>query len=225
MIAKTRAKFLVTALAGVALASPALARPGPWGHRGWGAMPSGSYYSHGSVRDPREGKIQVAAYAANSPNAAQLGHGPITVASAPGNLIMGTEDAAYQAAVFDQLLKAAYLSGGPQSINGQLAELKISHTLVEPEEPPHDPVSGQAGVGISNRGSTIGIAVGVDLSKPLKALVATRLDAQIRDRVTNEVLWEGYAKVVSRQGNREWSNAATAARLAAALFKNFPRPS
>ena len=96
--------------------------------------------------------------------------------------------------------------------------------MVQPEEPPHGPVSGDVAVGIGNRGSAMGVGLNVDFSKPLKALIATRLDARIRDKATNELLWEGHAEVVTRDGDKHWTSQAIAGRLAAALFKDFPQP-
>ena len=65
----------------------------------------------------------------------------------------------------------------------------------------------------------------VDLSKPLPPLVSTRLEARIRDRATNAVLWEGRAEVATRDGDEKWSEQDIAARLAEALFDGFPRAS
>jgi hypothetical protein len=67
----------------------------------------------------------------------------------------------------------------------------------------------------------MGLAVAVDLSKPRGALIATRLEARIRDRATNEVLWEGRADTVTREGGK-WTDGVIANRLAAALFDHFP---
>jgi len=98
------------------------------------------------------------------------------------------------------------------------------HDVVQPEEPPHNPVSGEVSLGAGNRGSWGGISIAVDASRPLKALIATRIDARIRDKATGELLWEGHADVVTRDGDKHWTSQAIAQRLAAALFKDFPRP-
>lgn len=74
-----------------------------------------------------------------------------------------------------------------------------------------------------NRGSAMGMSLAVDLSKPARALISTRLDARIRDAATHELLWEGHAEIVTRDGDKHWNNEALATRLAAALFRNFPR--
>ena len=75
---------------------------------------------------------------------------------------------------------------------------------------------------MSNRGTAYGLALNVDLSKPLPPLVSTRLDTRIRDRASGKVLWEGRAEVATREGDKDWGEQDIAARLAAALFQGFP---
>jgi hypothetical protein len=208
----------------VAFAAPVLAQPGGWG------PPPGAYGPFGygppiARPDPREGRVEAARFVANSPNIAALGHGPITIASAPGSMSAGLEDASFESAVVDQLVKAGYQTAAGANANGQVAEFVVTHDLVQPEEPPHSPVSGQVDVELGNRGSAVGLGIAVDMSKALKALIATRLEARIRDKATHELLWEGHADVVTREGDKHWSAQLIATRLAAALFKNFPKPS
>ena len=178
------------------------------------------YRLSGRIADPRDGRVESARFVASTAAMAALGHGPISVTSAAGSL----ESATYEAAVVDQLARVGYqTSGGAGS--GQVAEVAVIHILVQPPEPPHRPLSGEGTVGVSNRGSFVGMAVDIDLSKPLQALVSTRLQARIRDKATNELLWEGHAEIVTREGDSRWSSQAIAGRLAAALFKDFPKPS
>ncbi|MGZ2954721.1 hypothetical protein, partial [Pseudomonas aeruginosa] len=75
---------------------------------------------------------------------------------------------------------------------------------------------------VSNRGTGFGMALALDLTKPKKAIVATRLDVRIRDKASGRVLWEGHAEGQSREGEAGLDNGAVAARLAAALFAKFP---
>lgn len=207
----------VIATAGVI--GPALAQP--WG---WGPAPPPGYGPYFPGRDPREGRIQAAHFAASGPAAAALGHGSIAVQSAPGSMTVGTEDAAFQSAVAGELARAGYRTDMGVSGPGQVAELVISHALVQPPEPPHSPISGEVEAGGGGRYSGVGVAIGIDLTKPRGALIATRLDARIRDSATHELLWEGHADVVTRDRDRHWSTPVLASRLAAALFKDFPRP-
>lgn len=216
---RVRAPFVSASFLAIAIAAAAGAQPA------WGPMGPPGYYPDDYLGpDPREGKIEAARYTANSPQAQSLGHGAITIASAPGSMALGLEDVTYETAVAGELGKAGY-STDPAAPAGQIAELTVRHALVQPPEPPHSPVAGQVAVGGGNRGSGVGIGIALDFSKPLKALIATRLEARIRDRATNEILWEGHAEVMTREGDKHWTTQALATRLAIALFKGFPHAS
>jgi hypothetical protein len=77
---------------------------------------------------------------------------------------------------------------------------------------------------VGSRGTAYGMAINVDLSKPLPPLVSTRLEARIRDKATGDVLWEGRADMATREGDAHWTAQMVADKLAEALFDNFPRP-
>jgi hypothetical protein len=218
------ALLILTAAAG---ADPVYAQPSGWGGGGWGgsARDGGfGYRGSGSPRrsgaDDREGKVQVSRFTAEDIAAGTLGHGPIGVAAMPGSTGDEREGATFEAAVIDQLAKAGYDTVTPGA-RGQLAEVRVIRDVVRPEELKRSPVSGETTVGASNRGSFVGMAVNVDLSKPAKALMSTRLMARIRDRATDKVLWEGRADIVTRDGDSHWTEQAIATRLAAALFEDF----
>ena len=55
-----------------------------------------------------------------------------------------------------------------------------------------------------------------------KELIASELSVRITDRATGSTIWEGRAQLDGAVGEKEASPAATASRLAAALFKGFP---
>jgi hypothetical protein len=217
-----RFALVLSTSAALLATGPGLARPGPMGDPYWGPMPGRYPYAAREQRDPREGKVEATHFVPDGSVAGALGHGVITVAAATGSMADTREGATYEAAVVDQLIKAGYDTAAAKPEHGQVAELVITHDVVRPEEQPHKPVSGEAEVGVSNRGSMMGMAVNVDLSKPLKALVATKLGARIRDRTTNAVLWEGRSVIITREGDSHWTTPAIATRLAAALFKDFP---
>jgi hypothetical protein len=184
--------------------------------------------SSGAQRDTsREGRVQVSRFVAPGDAARALGHGEIAVASQTEgqDYVAQSDRAAYEAAVVDQLVHAGYDTAHAQPQGGQLAELRVTRVVVEAAEARHKPVSGEAEVGVSNRGTSYGLALNVDLTKPLPPLISTKLEASIRDRVTNKVLWEGRAEVVTREGDAKWSDQNIAGRLAEALFDGFPRAS
>ena len=215
----------------VPVLSPALARPGGGGWRepGWGSEPwrgagPGESWRRESWRreGPAEGQVTTARFVADGDGARALGRGAITATGAPtGSGADSRELATYEAAVIDQLAQVGYRTDVPAGSAAQVVELHIGHDEVAPQEV-KKPVSGEATVGVSNRGSMVGLAVAVDLSKPKGALVATRLEARIRDRATQAVLWEGRADIITREGSDKWTQGAIAAKLAAALFDGFP---
>lgn len=207
--------------------APALARPGNWGG-GWGTGQWDSpRYPTGRDRrsdGPTEGQVTVSRFVAEGDAAKALGHGAVavTVTGAPtGSGLESRQLATYEAAVVDQLAQLGYKTDVPAESAGQVAELHIAHDTLAPPEV-KKPVSGEMAVGASNRGSMVGMAVNVDLTKPRGALIATRLEARIRDKTSGAVLWEGRADVLTRDGDAEWSDGAIAAKLAAALFDHFP---
>ena len=69
----------------------------------------------------------------------------------------------------------------------------------------------------------MGLGIGIDLSKPLSALISTEVEVRIQDGTTHELLWQGRAELVSRETDKRWRPDAIAARLTAALFRNFPQ--
>ncbi len=215
-------------------ASPALARPGGWGgdswrDDGWGggrdSWDSPSYRSSRTrhAEGPPEGHVVVARFTAEGDAASALGHGVVTVTGAPtGSGVESRELATYEAAVIDQLTQVGYRTDSPPEAATQIAELHISHDVVVPQEGKRSPVTGEMAVGVSNRGSMVGMAVNVDLTKPRAALIATRLEARIHDKATSAVLWEARADINTREGDEKWTDGAIAARLASALFDHFP---
>jgi hypothetical protein len=214
------------ALACLALAAvPAFARPGAWGTPGWGeperdAPPSP--HSQGTRDRSRENRIEVNRFVGD--DATALGHGAITVASQTEgqDYVPQSDRAAYEAAVVDQLIHAGYDTAHAGPTGGQLAELRVTRTVLQGPEDKHKPVSGEMAMSMGNHGAAYGMALDVDMTKPLPPLVSTRLEARIRDRATNKVLWEGHAEVATREGDKGWSEQDIAARLAAALFDGFP---
>lgn len=127
----------------------------------------------------------------------------------------------YEAAVVDELARKGYDTATAQD-PGQVVQVGVSHRTVTPEEAPHKPVSGAMSTYVSNRGSGYGLALNVDLSKPRKAVVETRLDVRIRDKASGATLWEGHAEAQNREGDTGLDNGAVAGRLASALFARFP---
>jgi hypothetical protein len=199
------------------------------GNDRWGGAGSDERYDrraddeHGGGRAAQPSrKIAVTAFRAVDAGD-QLGRGRIVV-SRPASEAGDDTDGklpVYEAAIVDELARRGYDTANAND-PGQIAEIGVSHSVAVPEEAPHKPISGEMSTTISNRGSGFGLALAIDLSKPAKAIVATRLDLRIRDKATGHVLWEGHAEGEAREGDGGIDNGAMAARLASALLAKFP---
>jgi hypothetical protein len=221
------ALFTAVLAAGTVLAAPAMAqRHGGWGggmSGGWGPYDRSDSWRSNRPAGPAEGKVEVTRFMAEDITPDTLAKGTISVGGAPtGSGIDDRELKTFEAAVEDQLATVGYQTAIQAGEGAQIAELRVTHDTVVPEEAPHKPVSGEMEVGVSNRGSMMGMALNIDMSKPRKALISTRLEARIRDKASGKVLWEGRADIITREGSDKWSDTAIASKLSAALFSGFP---
>lgn len=219
----TRSPLLPLAALTLGLTGTALmAQPGPWGGPGWSSGADRGP-SAGRIDRDLEGRIEVARFRAEGDAAAALGSGPLGVVAMPGvDAADPRLGAVFEAAVEGQLLKSGYRAATAGEAGGQVAEVRIVRSEAAPAEEKRNPVSGQASFGVSNRGTMMGLAVHVDGSKPRRALIETRVETRIRDKASGAVLWEGRARMYSREGDDKWTDDAIAARLAQALFGGFP---
>jgi hypothetical protein len=247
-----RTALMISTVIALASAVPALAQsyPGGWGGRGprgpW-QDGYGQVATQGNAEPSK--RIDVETFRAADAGDA-LGKGRIVVVDTPppappppepgaepgapppayATALPGNNDGprtiddklpVYEAAVVDQLAGKGYdiaTAGNPQ----QLVEIAVSHDVVIPEEAPHKPISGEVSVGVSNRGVGYGGALMIDLSKPRKAIIATRIDVRIRDKATHRVLWEGYAQGQARMTDSGFDDTRMATRLSTVLFAKFP---
>lgn len=241
MLFTTKAHWRTAALLLAVSAAPALAQgvPGqpPFGAQHWGQYGSpyggaGSWRNRGdehdgqriSLRQSTQPSKQIAVTAFRAADAAALlGTGRIVVRRPAGEMGADVHDRlpVYEAAVIDELARRGYDTATAAN-PGQVAEIGVSHSVAVPEEPPRKKVSGAMSTTIGTFGSGVDMAIAVDLTKPSKAIVATRLDLRIREAATGRVLWEGHAEGEARAGDAGLDNGAIAVRLASALLKRFP---
>lgn len=195
---------------------------GGWNRPGWN---DSRFDSRRSVGDGREGHVEVTRFVSTDPAAAELGHGPVSVTSESGDgpWVEVSARRAYEAAIVDSLVHAGYDTLHPDVPQPQVVKLKISRQVLVPAEEKRSPVSGTAAMEVGTYGQAYGLGINIDLTKPRSALVSTRLDAQIVDRASGKVLWEGYATIATREGDDKWPEGLVATKLASALFDNFPK--
>ncbi len=229
MIQPAARVLTITAASLLALTGSALlARPGGFGGPGWGPEPRWSS-SPSRTAPSLEGSIDVARFRAEGVDPAAIAKGAIAViampsgpAEGPGEMPDARFTATFAAAVEGQLVNSGYRIVPGADAGDQIAEVRIVRVEAVPAEEKHKPLSGSMTMGVSNRGSMMGMALQYDGSKPRPALIATRLETRVRDRVTGQVLWEGRAQLYSRDGDERWNDDRIAARLAAALFAGYP---
>lgn len=216
-----RALLLVTFLVS---AGPVVAQPG-WGHTRIDRAREPVISN--SSRDPREGQVDAARFIATGAGD-QLGRGGVEISTLSGAVDDVTDHASFEAALIDQLVRAGYDTLPPVKpeadvpTGGQIAELRIRREVLVPQEAKRKPVSGEMMVGTGTYGSMMGLGLAIDLSKPKKALVSTRMEARIIDKASGAPLWEGRAEIATREGDSRWSDQAIATRLAEAMFERFP---
>lgn len=226
---------IAAGIAASLLASSAQAQYGPgwgggmgggWNRPGWGGSMLDSPRMQTRSKDSREGHVEVSRFV--SPDAAavaELGHGPVSVESESGDGAWVDAGArrAYEAAIIDALVGAGYDTLHPDTPQPQITKLRISRQVLTPAEEKRSPVSGTAAMEVGTYGQAYGLGINIDMTKPRSALLSTRLDAQIVDRASGKVLWEGYATIATREGDDKWPDGMIATKLAGALFDNFPK--
>lgn len=152
------------------------------------------------------------------PDLARLGSGPIAVEPAPGMDPASLEFRTFAVAVARQLALAGYVE---QPAGGQVALVSVERISFRPARP-GGPVSVGVGGTTGTYRSGVGLGIGVDLSGPPPEIVETRLAVAIRERAGGQVLWEGRAAFAVRASSPLAQTQLGAAKMAEALFKDFP---
>ncbi len=137
-------------------------------------------------------------------------------------LITTLEERTYAAAVLRELQRVGY-----QPAENALSDTQylVAVTLDVTRTPAADrrsPVSVGVGGSTGSYGSGVGLGVGIDLSGPPKDVIVTQLSVRIREREGRSSIWEGRAILEAKDGSPAAQPGLAAARVAAALFKDFP---
>lgn len=151
-----------------------------------------------------------------------IGRGTIDVepvaAAGPASLEFKT----YAAAVEGELLRLGYTApadGGTAQYLATVNFMRTSRGTID-EGPPLTIGLGVGGFGRNvGGGGDVGFGVGKHRHKEL---IVSQLSVRITDRASGSTIWEGRAELNGALGEKEASPAASAAKLAQALFKGFP---
>ena len=149
-----------------------------------------------------------------------LGQGTIAVEAAPGMDAASLEIGTYRTAVSRELARIGYRAA-PQGGGGQVALVRVERTAFQPERN-GGPVSVGVGGSTGSWGSGVGLGIGLDLSGKPAEQVTTRLGVMIKDRASGETLWEGRAAFTVRADAPLAQSQLGAAKMAEALFRDFP---
>jgi len=164
------------------------------------------------------GPVQVTRF--HLPDTAMLARGPIAVEPAPGQDAASLEYRSYAAAVGRQLTLLGY-SEQPVGTAPQIAQVQLDRSVYRPGRD-GSPVSVGVGGSAGSYGSGVGVGIGIDLSGPPAEQVDTQLSVMIKERVSGKSLWEGRARFTVSGKSPLANSQLGAAKLAEALFKDFP---
>ena len=139
----------------------------------------------------------------------------------PGGDAQSLEFRSYAAAVGRELTRIGYVEQAPGTATAQVAVVRISRQTWQPGRE-GNPVSVGVGGSTGSYGSGLGIGIGLNLSGPPSAETQTELSVMIRDRASAQSLWEGRASFSVRSSSPLAQTQLGAAKMAEALFKDFP---
>ena len=147
-----------------------------------------------------------------------------TVALAPASGIDGSaiEYRTYANAVAAALARTGFTVADAGSAAGLTATVGYDVSIQRPYGRGGSPVSVGVSGATGSYGSGVGLGIGIDLSGPPKAVIATRLSVRLSRSGTREALWEGRAETAAKEGTPAAQRGIAAAKLADALFRDYP---
>ena len=149
---------------------------------------------------------------------AQLASGTISVEFGSG-LQRSPDESVYRMAIERELAGLGYSvrpSGG-----AQVAQVTIEQFVDDPDAG-RRPVNVGGGASVGSYGSGVGLGIGLDLTPRAAERLDSRLSVAIRPAAGGANLWEARAQMIASANSDYADQTAAAARLAAALFSNFP---
>jgi hypothetical protein len=132
------------------------------------------------------------------------------------------EYATYSAALLRELQRVGFSEARDGGANSEyVARYTIERAQISAGGS-RSPVSVGVGGSTGSYGSGVGLGIGINLGGKPKDKIATELSVRIARRMDGNVVWEGRASVEAKQGSPASQPGLAAAKLAEALFKDFP---
>lgn len=146
----------------------------------------------------------------------------VTIVAAAGTADYSLEFRSYANAVAAALNRAGFSvveQGRPAPVTAQVGFDRVTQP---PPVQRGSPVSVGVGGSTGSYGGGLGVGIGIDLSGPPKPVILSRLSVRLVDSATSAAVWEGRAEMLAKQGSPAAQPGLAAARLADALFRDYP---
>jgi hypothetical protein len=154
---------------------------------------------------------------------AQISPGTVAITSViadDGSISL--ERRTFEAAVLHELQQIGFQEERSISKGTEyLARVSVEQSRITAEGR-RSPVSVGVGGRTGSYGSGVGLGVGINLNGPPKDKIATELSVRITRQSDSEVVWEGRSSVEAKDGSPASQPGLAAAKLAEALFRDFP---
>ncbi|WP_417620677.1 DUF4136 domain-containing protein [Parasphingorhabdus sp.] len=132
------------------------------------------------------------------------------------------EYATYSAAILHELQRVGFTEARDGAEQSQYVARYTIERVVLSASGVRSPVSVGVGGSTGSYGSGVGLGIGINLGGRPKDRIVTELSVRITDRDAGSVVWEGRASVEAKQGSPASQPGLAAAKLAEALFRDFP---
>ena len=130
------------------------------------------------------------------------------------------EYATYSAALLHELQRVGFAEP-----RGESSQYVVRYTIdraVLTARGSRSPVSVGVGGSTGSYGSGLGVGIGINIGGQPKDKIVTELAVRIANRASSNIVWEGRASIEAKQGSAAAQPGLAAAKLAQALFKDFP---
>ncbi len=132
------------------------------------------------------------------------------------------EYATYSAALLHELQRIGFTEARDSPENSEYVARYTIERAILTAGGARSPVSVGVGGSTGSYGSGLGVGIGINLGGRPKDKIVTELSVRIAKRTSGNVVWEGRASMEAKQGSPAAQPGLAAAKLAEALFRDFP---
>lgn len=171
---------------------------------------------------PTRSPVEVSRFHLGAP----LETGTLSAEATSAGWATSLESQVYTGAVANELIRYGYAAPAAGSSSQYLAVVGVTRTTRQ-GPPRRSPITIGIGGGTSSGGYGGGVGIGGGVAFPIgkpryREIILTDLSVQIRRRTDGTVIWEGHAQTAADSQSPDAQANAEAAKLAAAIFRDFP---